>query len=61
MEFITDRNTEEIEKVVVAEADAGQRADIYLAVQLGVSRSNMRSCWTEGQGEPRHESAQGQL
>ncbi|CAK7033954.1 RluA family pseudouridine synthase [uncultured Phascolarctobacterium sp.] len=48
MEFITDRNTEEIEKVVVAEADAGQRADIYLAVQLGVSRSNMQKLLDEG-------------
>ena len=48
MEFITDRNTEEIEKVVVAEADAGQRADIYLAVQLGVSRSNMQMLLDEG-------------
>lgn len=48
MEFITDRNTEEIEKVVVAEADAGQRADIYLAAQLGVSRSNMQKLLDEG-------------
>ena len=48
MEFITDRNTEEIEKVVVAETDAGQRADIYLAVQLGVSRSNMQKLLDEG-------------
>lgn len=61
MEFITDRNTEEIEKVVVAEADAGQRADIYLAVQLGVSRSNMQKLLERRAGEPRHESAQWQL
>ena len=42
MEFNTDGNTGEVEKIIAAEEDAGQRLDIYLAMKLDVSRSNMQ-------------------
>lgn len=48
MEFNTDRNTEEIEKLSAGEEDAGQRIDVYLAMKLGVSRSNMQKLLDEG-------------
>lgn len=48
MEFTTDRNTEEIEEFTVAEAEVGQRADIFLAGQLGVSRSNAQKLLEDG-------------
>ena len=48
MEFNTDRNTEEIETIAVAENDVGQRIDVYLAAKLEVSRSNMQKMLDEG-------------
>lgn len=48
MEFNTDGNTGEVEKIVAAEEDAGQRLDIYLAMKLDVSRSNMQKLLEDG-------------
>lgn len=48
MELNTNRNTEEIKNITVEEADAGQRADIYLALQMGVSRSNIQKLLDDG-------------
>lgn len=48
MEFNTDGNTGEVEKIIAAEEDAGQRLDIYLAMKLDVSRSNMQKLLEDG-------------
>ncbi|MCD7875132.1 MAG: RluA family pseudouridine synthase [Acidaminococcaceae bacterium] len=48
MEFNTDGNTGEVEKIIAAEEAAGQRLDIYLAMKLDVSRSNMQKLLEDG-------------
>ena len=48
MEFTEDGIEAGLETVTVQEADAGARADVFLAAQLGVSRSNMQKLLDEG-------------
>ena len=48
MEFTEDGIEAGLENVTVQEADAGARADVFLAAQLGVSRSNMQKLLDEG-------------
>ncbi len=48
MEFTEDGIEAGLETVMVQEADAGARADVFLAAQLGVSRSNMQKLLDEG-------------
>lgn len=48
MEFTEDGIEAGLEVVTAAEEDAGARADVFLAAQLGVSRSNMQKLLDEG-------------
>lgn len=48
MEFTEDGIEAGLETVTVQEADAGARADVFLAAQLGVSRSNVQKLLDEG-------------
>ena len=48
MEFTEDGIEAGLETVTVQAADAGARADVFLAAQLGVSRSNMQKLLDEG-------------
>ena len=48
MEFTEDGIEAGLETVTVQEPDAGARADVFLAAQLGVSRSNMQKLLDEG-------------
>ncbi len=48
MEFTEDGIEAGLEVVTAADEDAGARADVFLAAQLGVSRSNMQKLLDEG-------------